>query len=302
MDKEIKTNSFYAWVLAARPKTLTGAVIPVLMGSALALLDNYFNWIPALICFIFAGLMQIAANFINDLYDYQKGSDRDDRLGPRRACAQGWITPNRMKIGIVFCITFAGLIGSLLIIYGGWNMIWIGAACIIFAFLYTTALSYYGFGDLMVIIFFGFTALGGTYYVQALQWTTDTTILSFCCGLVIETLLVINNYRDREEDKKSNKKTLVVRFGENFGRYLYLGSGLLACLLLLTFTREGHYATAFLPLLYLLPHFQVWHRMVAIRSGKKLNSILGMTSRNMLLFGFLVTAGLVIDYLLPYIF
>lgn len=301
MSKEIKTNSAYAWFLAARPKTLTGAVIPVLIGSALALLDGYFDLFPAFICFLFAGLMQIAANFINDLYDYLKGSDREDRLGPRRACAQGWITPSMMKFGIVVCITLAGLIGSLLIFYGGWNMLWIGAACIIFAFLYTTALSYYGFGDLMVIVFFGFAAVGGTYYVQALQWTADTTILSLCCGLVIETLLVINNYRDREEDKVSHKRTLIVRFGEPFGRFLYLGSGVAACLLLLFFLREGHYVTALMPFLYLLPHIQTWRRMSAIRNGKRLNEILGMTSRNMLLFGFLVTASMVIDFLLPHI-
>jgi 1,4-dihydroxy-2-naphthoate octaprenyltransferase len=298
MNKEIKVNSVYAWFLAARPKTLTGAVIPVLIGSALALLDNRFSWIPAVICFLFAGLMQIAANFINDLYDYLKGSDREDRLGPRRACAQGWITPYMMKVGIVVCLTFAGLIGSLLIFYGGWNLIWIGAACMIFAFLYTTTLSYYGFGDLMVIAFFGFAAVGGTYYVQALQWTVNTTILSLCSGLVIETLLVINNYRDRDGDKVSKKKTLVVRFGELFGRYLYLCSGLMAVLLLLvTMLFQRYYFTALLPLLYLFPHVQVWLQMVEIRSGKKLNSILGKTSRNMLLYGLLVMVGLVADHI-----
>ena len=96
MNNTIQKNSFYAWILAARPKTLTGAIIPVLMGSALSLLDQKFSWIPALVCLFFAGLMQIAANFINDLYDYLKGSDREDRLGPERACAQGWISPYAM--------------------------------------------------------------------------------------------------------------------------------------------------------------------------------------------------------------
>ena len=97
--KAIATNSFHAWILAARPKTLTGAVIPVLTGSALAFADETFNIIPALLCALFACGMQIAANFINDLYDYLKGSDRADRLGPERACAQGWITPTAMKRG-----------------------------------------------------------------------------------------------------------------------------------------------------------------------------------------------------------
>jgi 1,4-dihydroxy-2-naphthoate octaprenyltransferase len=300
---QIKVNSLYAWFLAARPKTLTGAVTPVLIGTALALLHNSFVWIPALVCFLFAGLMQIAANFINDLFDYLKGSDREDRLGPKRTCAQGWITPRAMMQGIAVCVTLACLIGSVLILYGGWNMILIGAASVIFAFLYTTGpypLSYYGWGDVMVIVFFGFAAVGGTYYVQALQWTMDTTILSLSCGLVIETLLVINNYRDRDADSKSGKLTLIVRFGEPFGRYLYLYSGLLAVLLLLILLFEGHYLTALLPLVYLIPHFIVWREMVKIHSGKKLNSILGKTSRNMLLFGVLVVVGMVLDHLLSY--
>ena len=109
--KAITTNSFYAWILAARPKTLTGAVIPVLIGSSLAFADGKFDIIPALLCVLFACGMQIAANFINDLYDYLKGSDRADRLGPERACAQGWITPIAMKRGIAGTLIFSCLMG-----------------------------------------------------------------------------------------------------------------------------------------------------------------------------------------------
>lgn len=109
-----KTNSFRAWVLAARPKTLTGAIIPVLIGSSLAFADGNFDIIPALLCALFACGMQIAANFINDLYDYLKGSDRTDRLGPERACAQGWITPAAMKRGITGMLIFSCLMGCAL--------------------------------------------------------------------------------------------------------------------------------------------------------------------------------------------
>lgn len=316
MSTDIKKNSAKAWVLAARPKTLSGAIIPVLMGSALALFDMKFSWIPALVCLLFAALMQIAANFINDLFDFLKGSDREDRLGPERACAQGWISANAMKVGIVVTVVVAALIGCILIYYGGWTMIAIGAACVIFAFLYTTCLSYYGFGDILVLVFFGLTAVGGTYYVQALEWTADTTYVALACGFVIETLLVVNNYRDRDADKKSHKRTLIVRFGEKFGRYLYLYSGILAVffMLMTLFEPESymmatgdvllikhHILSGFLPLLYLIPHYRTWKEMVAIRSGKKLNSILGNTSRNMLLFGLLSTIGTVLDYLFPYI-
>ena len=103
--EEAKRNSLYAWILAARPKTLTGAITPVMIGSALAYMDGHFQWLPALICCLFASLMQIAANFINDLFDYLKGTDREDRLGPERACAQGWISPKAMRNGIIITVT-----------------------------------------------------------------------------------------------------------------------------------------------------------------------------------------------------
>ena len=168
--KAITTNSFYAWILAARPKTLTGAVIPVLIGSSLAFADGKFDIIPALLCVLFACGMQIAANFINDLYDYLKGSDRADRLGPERACAQGWITPIAMKRGIAGTLIFSCLMGCALLQqcwgrlpHGGWELILLGLLCVIFAFLYTTILSYQGWGDLLVLVFFGFIPVGGTY-------------------------------------------------------------------------------------------------------------------------------------------
>ena len=139
-------------------------------------MDGHFQWLPALICCLFAGLMQIAANFINDLFDYLKGTDREDRLGPERACAQGWISPRAMRNGIIVTVLFACLIGSALLFYAGWELIIVGRLCVLFAFLYTTGpypLSYNGWGDVLVIVFFGFVPVGGTYYVQALTWTSD---------------------------------------------------------------------------------------------------------------------------------
>ena len=123
--------------------------------------------------------------------------------------------------------------------------------------------------------------MGGTYYVQALTWTSDTTVASLICGLLIDTLLVVNNYRDREADARSGKRTVIVRFGEKFGRWFFF---------------EGHLFAALLPLLYLIPHVLTWRRMVQIHSGKKLNSILGETSRNMLLMGILLSIGFLIRH------
>ena len=139
--EEVKRNSLQAWILAARPKTLTGAITPVMIGTALAAMDGRFHWLPALICCLFASLMQIAANFINDLFDFLKGTDREDRLGPERACAQGWISPQAMKTGIIITVALACLIGCTLLFFAGWELIIVGVLCVLFAFLYHRSLS-----------------------------------------------------------------------------------------------------------------------------------------------------------------
>ncbi len=288
-------NSIRAWILAARPKTLTGAIVPVLIGSSMAFSHGQFKLLPTLLCALFACGMQIAANFINDLYDFLKGSDRADRLGPERACSQGWISPNAMKRGIAVAVGLSCLAGCGLLPYGGWILILVGVLCVIFAFLYTFFLSYQGWGDLLVLIFFGLIPVSGTYFVQAHTPGTDVIIASLICGLVIDSLLIVNNYRDREQDLLSGKRTLIVRFGEPFGRYFYLASGVLAALLCLWFALHGNLYAALLPQFYIYPHLKTWQRMVTIRSGKKLNSILGETSRNMLLMGILLSIGLLIN-------
>lgn len=293
----IETNSLRAWLLAARPKTLTGAATPVLLGCALAYADQAFLPIPAVLCLLFAFLMQIDANFINDYYDFLKGSDREDRLGPERACAQGWITLNAMRKGILTTTLLACLTGCGLLFFGGWELIPIGLLCVVFAFLYTAGpypLAYHGWGDVLVLIFFGFVPVGCTYYVMAHQWTPEVTLASLACGLIIDTLLMVNNYRDRDQDAVSGKQTLVVRFGERTGAILYLALGVLAAWLCLGYVLTGHLGAALLPQLYLLLHIQTWQHMVRIRRGKELNRILGETSRNMLLFGLLLALGLVL--------
>lgn len=300
--KEIKLNSLRAWLLAARPKTLTAAVIPVLLGSALAFSNGEFKTTPALLCALFACGMQIAANFINDLFDYLKGSDRKDRLGPPRACAEGWITPGAMKLGIgimlmVSCIAGLGLLFSVWgnLPHGGWELVVLGVVCVLFAFLYTTILSYRGWGDLLVLVFFGFVPVGGTYYVQAYSLNMDVVVLSLVSGLVIDTLLMVNNYRDREQDALSGKRTLVVRFGEAFGRNMYLALGIAAVLLCLWFVHSGSLTLIefiWAPCVYFYLHALTWRKMVHIRSGKELNRILGETSRNMLFLGLLLAVAL----------
>lgn len=291
----VKTNSIKAWLLAARPKTLAGAAVPVMLGCALAASDGWFQLTPAILCFLFAFLMQIDANFINDFFDYLKGSDREDRLGPERACSQGWITLKAMKHGIALTTMSACAAGFFLLFYGGLEMIPVGLLCVLFAFLYTAGpypLAYHGWGDVLVIIFFGFVPVGCTYYMMCHDWTWNVTIASLACGLIIDTLLMVNNYRDREQDAKSGKRTIVVKLGAVTGRWLYLISGLLAAWFCLLFALHGNIWAALLPQIYIFPHFLTWQRMVKINKGKELNGILGETSRNMLLFGLLLALGL----------
>lgn len=293
----IETNSLKAWILAIRPKTLTAASIPVMIGCALAYVYGYFQFTPALLCFLFAFLMQIDANFINDLYDFLKGTDREDRLGPERACAQGWITTKAIKVGIILTTLASGIVGLSLLYYGGIEMIPVGIACILFAFLYTAGpypLAYHGWGDALVLIFFGIVPVGCTFYVMAHEWNTAVTLASIACGLVIDTLLMVNNFRDREQDTLSGKRTLVVRLGARAGLILYFLLGMVACWCCVYFIMIGKIYAALLPQIYLIPHILTTQRMAKINRGKQLNSILGETSRNMLLFGMLLTLGLVL--------
>ena len=294
----VQTNSIKAWILAARPKTLAAAATPVLLGCSLAYTDGHFQWIPALLCFLFAFSMQIDANFINDYYDYLKGSDREDRLGPERACAQGWITLSAMKKGMLFTTLLSCLWGLLLLKYCGIEMIPVGLLCVLFAFLYTAGpypLAYHGWGDVLVIVFFGFVPVGCTYYTMTHGWTWNVTIACAACGLVSDLLLMLNNYRDREQDKISGKRTLIVRFGEPAGRWAYLLLGIVAVALCSYYASNGYLGATLLPLLFLIPHFFTWREMVRIFKGKELNIVLGKTARNIVLFGLLLSLGLILS-------
>jgi 1,4-dihydroxy-2-naphthoate octaprenyltransferase len=200
-----------------------------------------------------------------------------------------------MKVGIAVVVGVACLLGLTLLCYAGPWLILVGALCVVFAFFYTTGpypLSYNGWGDVLVLVFFGFVPVGCTYYVQTLSYTTDVAWASLACGLVIDTLLVVNNYRDRDADRLSGKRTVVVRFGERFGRYLYLMLGNVAIVIVIfAFTYRSDLAIA-TGAAYAVLHSTTWRRMVKIGSGRELNSILGETSRNMFIFGLLLAVAI----------
>lgn len=297
--EEVKQNSLKAWCLAARPKTLAAAVAPVLVGCALAAFYSRFTLIPALACLLFAIAMQIAANLINDLYDFLKGSDGEGRLGPLRATAQGWITPDCMKKGILAVVAFGCLCGSLLMFYVGWQLLFVGIFCVLFAYFYTSGpfpLAYNGLGDVAVVLFFGLVAVGFTAYVQIQAWPMPLTLAGIATGLAVNVLLVLNNYRDVENDAKSGKRTLVVLLGKRFGLYLYLGSGLAAAILsVVTYCMLGvSPCWCLLILPYVVLHGLTWNKIRGIQQPIQLNALIGETSRNMLLFAVLVSAVLLV--------
>jgi len=295
--ENIRKNSPKAWLLATRPKTLAAGSVPVIVASGLAAHFGQFNVVPALLCLVFALLAQIASNFTNDYFDYVKKTDNEDRLGPARAVASGWIDPKRMLYGIGFTIILACLFGLGLIYYGGWEMIIIGAICVISLLAYTAGpwpLAYHGLGDVFVLVFFGFVAVVFSYFVQAQSFHFLAFVAGAVVGLQAVNILVINNYRDRDTDRKSHKNTTIVLFGETFGRWFYLMNGIVACMLCLFFLTDGSVWATLLPFLYLIPHYMTWKKMVAINQGKNLNVLLGETSRNLLILGLLLTVGLLL--------
>ena len=198
-----------------------------------------------------------------------------------------------MKRGIGVMLVLACVVGFCLLPYGGWVLVGIGLACVVFAFLYTTLLSYMGCGDVLVWVFFGLVPVCGTYYVQAQMLTPAVWWLAVACGLVIDTLLVLNNYRDREQDAQSGKRTLIVALGERFGSMFYLLQGVAGYACVAALAIYGHTWAAVLPALYLVPHFMTWRTMTTIRYGRELNRVLGLTSRNMLIFAVLTVLALI---------
>ena len=297
----MKTNSLKAWFLAARPKTLTGAAVPVMIGVSLAWVDakqygdDTFQWLAAVLCFLFAFVMQIDANFINDFFDFANGTDDiETRLGPRRACAQGWVTLDAMKRAIAITTCLACVIGLPLVWFGGLEMILIGLICVVFCFLYTTHFSYMGLGDLLVLVFFGIVPVCISYYLHLHTVTWQVFLASIACGMVIDALLIVNNFRDRDQDRDAGKNTIIVRLGAESGLQLYLAVGIGAMILGGTFWMNGHPLAFFLPFIYFVLHVFTYLKIKRIEKGKALNLCLGETARNIFIYGICVSLGILL--------
>jgi len=283
------------WLLAARPRTLPVAVAPVLLGTALALAEGSARALPAAAALLGALLLQIGANFANDLFDAEKGADGDDRIGPPRALQLGLISAGTMRRAIACTFGAAALVGVYLVFVGGWPIVAIGIAAIAAGLAYTGGpfpFGYRGLGDVAVFVFFGPVAVAGTHYVQALSPSWLALAASLPTGALATAILVVNNLRDIDSDGRVGKRTLAVRIGPRATRIEYAGLLVFAYALVPNFWLLG-VASAWvaLPLLTLPWGIQLVRRIAASSDGPALNRALADTARLTLAFSLLFAIG-----------
>ena len=285
------------WIAAARPKTLPAAVVPIMVGAAESYRWGVFDAWPVAICLVFSLLVQIGTNMANDYYDHIRGADTDDRLGPERLVASGKIAPRRMLIASLLVFVAAFAIGLNLVAYRGWELLAVGVISIVFGYGYTGGpfpLAYKGLGDVFVVIFFGLVATAGTVYVIAGTVSFGSLLLGLALGLLANNILVVNNYRDRDTDRRVGKMTLIARFGPSFGigQYwvqLLLAYGLIAAFAVRVQSWWPMLAWLTVPLAcklaFSLPQTQ----------GKALNGVLAKTAALLLGSGILLALGVVLS-------
>ena len=283
------------WLLAARPKTLWAAVAPVVIGSSMAYEAAGFHWLSAAAALISALFIQIGTNLANDYFDFKKGADTENRLGPMRVTQAGLLTPEQVKAAAHIAFKIAFLIGIYLVVRGGWPIVIIGLLSILFGIIYTggpSPLAYRGLGEIFVLIFFGPVAVGGTYYVQTLDINWTVIAAGFSPGLFSVAILTVNNLRDIESDKQAGKKTLAVRLGANYSKFQYIGSILFAPFipLVIWFNTSLHpYILISTAVLFLaLPAIK---KVMTYQSGIELNKVLESTGQLLMVFSILFSIG-----------
>lgn len=286
-----------AWLLAARPRTLPAAIAPVIVGTALAVRDDRFAPGPALAAILVALLLQIGANFANDVFDFRRGADTAERLGPTRVTQGGLIAPDRVLAATIGVVILAALVGFYLVLRGGWPILALGLAAIVATFAYTGGpfpLGYNGLGEVFVLIFFGFVAVAGTYYVQALQLPPLALAAAIPVGALVTNILVVNNLRDLDTDRKAGKRTLAVRLGREATRaeYLLLVAVAYAAPPLL-WLNGALSPWALLPLLT-LPLAARLIQQTRQETGRALNRTLAGSAQLELLFSILFALGIVL--------
>jgi len=293
----IQPGSLRAWVLASRPATLTAALCPVLVGTAVAEVSGGMRVGPALAALFGAFMIQIATNFANDVFDHEKGADTHERLGPTRAVQAGLLTPRQVRAGLLVTVGLAALAGLYLTAVAGWPIMVIGVLSVLSGIAYTGGpypLGYHGLGDVFVFVFFGLVAVCGTVFVQtggvpALGWVAAVPV-----GAIATAVLVVNNVRDRETDARAGKRTLAVRFGRRFGVLEYgalLAVGYLAPVVLVVGLGQSRWVL--LPILTAPMGVRLF-RALATTEGRGLNACLVGTAKLLLVVGVLLSVGLAV--------
>jgi 1,4-dihydroxy-2-naphthoate octaprenyltransferase len=288
-------SRFRIWLLAIRPKTLPAGIVPVVIGAVLAYETGIFH--TAAFLFALAGsiLIQIGANFANDLFDYLKKSDDSERVGPLRVTQAGLVSPAQMKVAIFVVFFLAFLVGIYLVYRGGMPIVIIGLASILFGILYTGGpypLGYFGLGDILVLIFYGPVAVCGTYYVITLDFNSTVLLAGIPPGMLATAILTVNNLRDIDNDRRTGKRTLAVRFGRSFARFEYVlmlsGAALFPILIYLV---DGAHKWSMVSATILIPGAAAARSILTQTSGPVLNRVLAETSRLTALYGLFFSAG-----------
>lgn len=297
MKKQIKI-----WMECFRPRTLPVSMSGVIIAIGLAKWHHQFQWVPAVLCLAFALLAQIASNTANEYFDYLKGTDKPGRVGPRRGVTEGDIRPATLRNVTFGLLALAGVVGCGLIPYGGWWLLPVGIVIALAALAYSTGpypLSYHGLGELTVFIFFGLVPVNLTYYVMAHRFDPLVLLFSIAMGLLGVNVLLVNNYRDVEDDREAGKRTQTVMRGRPVTAFAYLLNGYTGMAILAVFWFMIGYMhllpvwTLAIPVLYLVMHTSTWYKL-RHRDGAALNPLLGETARNMLIFTILFTIVFII--------
>lgn len=286
------------WWLAIRPRTLPAASSPVLLGLAIALGEGEFHILPGLVTLVCALLLQILANLVNDVADFQKGTDTSGRLGPTRVTQSGLLTPRQVWLGagVVGLLAAAG--GGYLAWVGGWPILAVGAASILLAVLYTVgpyALEDFGLGDLFALLFFGLVAVGGTVYIQLGRLTPLSWMGGLGAGALVTAVLVVNNVRDIESDRRAGRKNIPVLWGRKAGEMEYAAMLLLAGLVpVITWAAGWANAWVLLPLLSLPRAYYLLKQMRSLPAGPGFNRLLAQTAQYVLIYCALFGAGVLL--------
>lgn len=295
-----RPSAFHAWLLAARPKTLSVSVAPVLAGTTLAWLETAtVLWLPAIMALVAALLIQIGTNLHNDAADFARGADTPERLGPARAVASGWISARRAEMAALGCFALAFACGVYLAWHGGWPIVLLGLAALASGWAYTGGprpLAYSGLGEVFVFLFFGLAAVMGSFYLQTFRLDWAAFIAASMLGMQAAAVIVVNNYRDLDKDREIGKNTLAVRLGRErsqveYGLLLFLPYLLLPLLHVLTGMSQWGAALPYLSLPWAM---HLLRRFVAEPVGPVFNHILAQTAALQLLFGVLLSMGMML--------